>query len=41
MITLEELDTNVGDTLDYRTLPLQLIRDIYKRNLGVIIVKFY
>jgi hypothetical protein len=37
MITIEELDTNAGNTLGYRTLPVRLIRDIYRRNLGVLI----
>ncbi len=29
MITVEELDTNAGDTLGCRPLPMRLRRDIY------------
>ncbi len=30
MITIEELNTNTGDTSGCRTLPIQLPRDIYR-----------
>lgn len=53
MITIEKLDTNAGNTLGYRILPVRFTRDIYSRNVLVgkdlkshtrkliIIVKFY
>ncbi len=39
MITIEELDTNAGNILVCHTLPVRLIRNIYRRNLGVLVDK--